>query len=410
MSAHELHVPTSFDNHLDDLMIGLASAGLALTAIVLLAFAYTAWNRTSRRHLNRVSFRLLVYAMYTASSMMFAGSLLPIPAITGPSGACTFAAFAGNITLMFSACMFCSMALNLQLVLVHGVDGRMMEKYYLIGSFVLCTVCNITPLAAGQYGFFAVNTTCWFTNPDTAMLVRWLVGTQTFWILLMSTVEVACFAVLVAFMARHRTLLKCAVESAVEMKCPSVPAISTVASSVQYRNMIVRIGMYPLMSCCLSFSGCLLDLYVAKHTTTTELAFRVNVLDICIYATRALIYASLAAFDPSFLRALRALRSQTSTKTSTQYANSRRPKRFSYGTKALGRVQLEQISSVPEEQPSEETCGPLVDTRRDKELQYKLQRLDEENADAGQGMSDQLGERTRRLSRRILSHDIASQL
>jgi hypothetical protein len=38
------------------------------------------------------------------------------------------------------------------LVLVHGVNGNKMEKYYIIGSLLLCGVCNGTPWAAGQLG------------------------------------------------------------------------------------------------------------------------------------------------------------------------------------------------------------------------------------------------------------------
>ncbi|KAJ7138183.1 hypothetical protein C8R44DRAFT_868507 [Mycena epipterygia] len=41
----------------------LAIAGVSLSAFILSAFAYLAWNRVSRPHLNRVSFRLLVYAL-----------------------------------------------------------------------------------------------------------------------------------------------------------------------------------------------------------------------------------------------------------------------------------------------------------------------------------------------------------
>ncbi|KAF8192369.1 hypothetical protein K438DRAFT_1590312, partial [Mycena galopus ATCC 62051] len=106
--------------------------------------------------------------------------------------------------LMFSACMFFCMALNLQLVLIHGINGRMMEKYYLIGSSFLVAVCNITPLAAGQFGYFDVNDTCWFANPDPAVQLRWLISCESFWFLFIATGELVSFLILVGFMLQHQ--------------------------------------------------------------------------------------------------------------------------------------------------------------------------------------------------------------
>jgi hypothetical protein len=73
---------------------------------------------------------------------------------------------------MFAGVMFFSMALNLQyvtdsfdgpiansrgnhnrLVLVHGVNGQQMEKYYILGAVLLTLACNVPPYAAGALGF-----------------------------------------------------------------------------------------------------------------------------------------------------------------------------------------------------------------------------------------------------------------
>jgi hypothetical protein len=65
--------------------------------------------------------------------------------------------------------MFCCIALNLpfvapplsfpphpwriyRLVIVFGVNGNKMEKFYIIGSVILCLACNIPPLAYGKLG------------------------------------------------------------------------------------------------------------------------------------------------------------------------------------------------------------------------------------------------------------------
>jgi hypothetical protein len=92
------------------------------------------------------------------------------------------------------------------LVLIHGINGLTMEKYYVIGSSLLVGVCNISPLAAGQFGLY--NGFCWYSNPDPATHMRWLVGTQSFWILFMASSELLCFVILVSYMLRRQVRLR----------------------------------------------------------------------------------------------------------------------------------------------------------------------------------------------------------
>ncbi|KAJ7244837.1 hypothetical protein C8J57DRAFT_1242502 [Mycena rebaudengoi] len=292
MSDSKEHAPSSFDDHMRDLVRGILIPGIVLSAMVLMAFAYTASQRRSRPHLHRVSFRLLVYAL--VSNFILSVTLIPMENLmTGPpsSAGCTFAAFASNASLLFSACMYFCMALNLQLVLIHGVNGLMMEKYYVIGSSLLVGVCTISPLAAGQFkGLY--NDLC------DDLRFRWLVGTQSFWIFLMASSELVCFVILMSYMLRRqmsvKRILQCAAESA--------------APILQFRGIILRIALYPFLSCVLNFSGSTLDLYLAMHLENTELNFQLNVLDQCIFNARPFLYAVLAATDPSFIRAIGALR------------------------------------------------------------------------------------------------------
>jgi hypothetical protein len=182
----------------------------------------------------------------------------------------------------------------------------MLEKWYLIGSSLLCAVCNITPLAAGQLGYFPENNTCWFTDPDFDIQLRWLIGAQAFWILLMACLEVLSFIVLLGFMLRHqvRGPPPCARSSQTKIaqlraNRMLLNATSTIVSLqeagaespiVQYRGIIIRIGtivvpfpalisllirsvlqgLYPLVSCILNFSGTVLDLHLLVDRKTTE--------------------------------------------------------------------------------------------------------------------------------------------
>ncbi|KAJ7871057.1 hypothetical protein B0H13DRAFT_1895949 [Mycena leptocephala] len=289
MSTSREHVPSSFDNHLRlgpltdastlhrDLILWILIPGIVFSSMVLTAFAYTASQRRSRPHLHRVSFRLLVYAMVSNKPPRFTTAIKPG---------------------MLAA----------RLVLIHGVNGLIMEKYYVIGSSLLVGVCTIIPLVAGQFGPY--NGVCWFSNPDPVLQIRWLVGAQSFWILLMALSELISVKRLRSDMSAKMTASE------------SQYAAYTVAPVLQFRGIILRITLYPLLSCALNFSSTSLNLCLAQHRGNTELNFRLSVLGadyfqmyrmtyICIINARPFLYAVLAATDPSFIRAVSTLRQPT---------------------------------------------------------------------------------------------------
>ncbi|KAJ7138159.1 hypothetical protein C8R44DRAFT_728330 [Mycena epipterygia] len=280
----------------------LAIAGISFSVFIVSAFAYLAWNPVSRSHLNRVSFRLLVYALI-ANLIGFLNLAIP----------------------MMSTCMFCCTALNLQLVLVHGVDGNKMEKFYVMGSFLLCGVCNGIPWAAGELGWFAANDICWFRAPT----LPWIAATQYFSTLLMSTVDVVSFFAVLIFMVQHhvfvgtqlriqrlRTSTICGV-SASKSGLPTIPTVTLKPPIVRYRGTILRIALYPLLSSFISITSCILDLYILQHPMVlTNYDLDLRILDVLVHSLRAILHAVLAATDPSFFSALRALHPTAHTSNS----------------------------------------------------------------------------------------------
>ncbi|KAJ6515222.1 hypothetical protein C8R45DRAFT_1205511 [Mycena sanguinolenta] len=318
MSNTKLHVPNALDAHLQDVVLTFGVTGVVLPALLLLTIAYAAWNPVSRHFLNRVSFRLLVCALI--SNLIFAATSIPV--FSRPSAGCSFMAFFGLSILMFSACMFFCIALNLQLVLVHHINGNSMEKFYYISSVAVVAILNIAPYAAGQFGYY--NGTCWFSSPRPDVQFHWLLGSQSVWMLLMSTGEVVSFSVILGYMYRASRVFP------VIQKPPIVA----------YRSMILRIGLYPLLSCWLSFTGSILDIWLTKHPIPTELpnihaysngdsrlSVRLSNLliystpsrqpDLCVFALRPILYTVLAASDPGFLCAMRALRKHSKSAPST---------------------------------------------------------------------------------------------
>ncbi|KAJ7042747.1 hypothetical protein C8F04DRAFT_1390201 [Mycena alexandri] len=326
MSNTQLHVPGWLDAHIPDIALAFNTTGIVLTSLLLLIIAYAAWNPISRPHLNRVSFRLLVCALI--SNLIFGAT--SIPTFSGPSAGCSFMAFLGLGILMFSSCLFFCTALNLQLVLVHYINGNSMEKFYYIGSVAVVAILNITPYAAGQFGYYFG--TCWFSSPDPDVQFRWLLGSQSVWILLMSTGEVVCFLMILRYMYRASRILLMRTPKRMSTTQTSFSTIPKPAIVV-YRSIILRIGLYPLLSCCLSFTGCIADIWLSKNPALTELQFRISFLgtfipplynltlslhpDLCVFALRPSLYTLLAATDPGFLRALRALRNPSESKHST---------------------------------------------------------------------------------------------
>ncbi|KAJ7816863.1 hypothetical protein B0H14DRAFT_3743127 [Mycena olivaceomarginata] len=196
--------------------------------------------------------------------------------------------------------------MRLILVLIHGVNGLMMEKYYVIGSSLLVAVCNFPPLAKGQLGFY--DNLCWFSNPDPVVRFRWIFGTQTFWMVLMASSELVCFVILMSYMLRRRMHVK-RIRSNISAEMTALQHAAYSASPIlQFRSIILCITLYPFLSCILNFSGSTLDLYLAKHPGNSKLNARLNAFDQCIFCARPILYAVLAATDPSFLRAIGALR------------------------------------------------------------------------------------------------------
>ncbi|KAJ7208220.1 hypothetical protein GGX14DRAFT_698017 [Mycena pura] len=224
----EIRLSTHDDSVLSRaLILGLIIPGFVLTVALLAMYGYAAWNLTSRPHLNRVSFRLLVYALVAQ--------------------------------------------------------------------------------------FYTNDMTCWYRNQDH--MLEWVVGTQTAVLLLTSTGEVLSFLTILKYVVvyeletQHLRRIAGPGTGSGTFATTAASRTSSVGSTILLlRNIILRIGLYPLVSCLLNISSCLLDLHVIQSPEPTELNWRVNLADLAIYSARPLIYGLLAATDPSFIRAIQALR------------------------------------------------------------------------------------------------------
>ncbi|KAF8175016.1 hypothetical protein K438DRAFT_1979902 [Mycena galopus ATCC 62051] len=305
-------------------VLGLIIPGVTLTTALLTLCGYAAWNPVSRRYLDRVSFRLLIYALvaHLVYGIVFAVSSFMV----SPGWGCDLVTFLFNasvftfpyfetpltrqqLSLMFSAGMFFCMALNLPLVIAHNVNGQKMEKYYVLGTTLVSLICNVVPYASGKLGWDAINGTCWYRSTNPADMMRWLIGTQTLWIMLSAVGEVGAFLTIIGHLVAYELDMR---------RFPPETQFKTTHSSevspragftiLRFRNIILRVGLYPLVSCLLNITTSVIDVYQLKNPESSAFNWELNLTDIAIYAGRPLIYGLLAATDPSLIRALRALR------------------------------------------------------------------------------------------------------
>ncbi|KAJ7832114.1 hypothetical protein B0H13DRAFT_2289153 [Mycena leptocephala] len=250
------------------------------------------------------------------------------PTMKGPSPACTFLAFLYVTTPIFSACIFCCVALNLQLVLIHGVSGNKMEKYYLFAAALLCGACNIPPLIAGELGWYAPLGICWLRVPTPAVQQHWMVGTQSVPMILMSAVEFFSFMNILIFMLlqlasvqnSQSLLLAAHIFDQLSIQRlrtkTSGSAIATLASMnpkhpmVKFRLIIVRIGLLQYLPQCV---------YISMYRTPSTFHTNLRILNTYVYSIRPLLYALLAATDP-WVPSPRS-HSQTATTVSFQWAS-----------------------------------------------------------------------------------------
>ncbi|KAJ7716896.1 hypothetical protein B0H14DRAFT_3631851 [Mycena olivaceomarginata] len=289
------------------IILGLIIPGFGLTAVLLALYGYAAWNVVSRRYLNRVSFRLLTYAL--VAHFVF-GISYPMSALGGyPDWRCSLLLFLSNSSIMFSACIFFCTALNIPLVVVFNFNGQAMEKYYVAGTTLICLICNVSPYASGNIGWDATAHICWYNNPDPEVRFLWHIGTQTSWEIIFVVGELSAFLIIVGYLIAHE------IHFLRRPACTDTTYSSEGAGStiLRFRNIILRIGLYPLVSCVVNITVTVIDLRLLRQHKmelweSTKLDMILMFVALTLWAGRPLIYGLLAATDPSFIRALRALR------------------------------------------------------------------------------------------------------
>ncbi|KAJ3732725.1 hypothetical protein DFJ43DRAFT_1072590 [Lentinula guzmanii] len=282
-----------------------SAVGAGLCFLVLLAISAVWWHPTSRPHLDRVSFRIVMIALF--ANMIFGIASAVGGTMTHGGFLCGFSIFVLQWTLQISSFLLFSIALNLQLVVVNGFNGQNMEKFYIIVSFVFATVLTVPPYAANQYGWDPLEQDCWYKNDNLGQRLAWQISTQMAWTAITALGEIIASTSVMLFMVKHHVRTRRVFLSTQSISRSSSNSPQVIHAN-SYKRIILRIALYPLASCFVN----LLSIFTALHSTIADgihnqTDYNILLLSDFLYGGRAIVYALLAASDPALIRGVKTL-------------------------------------------------------------------------------------------------------
>ncbi|KAL0569067.1 hypothetical protein V5O48_012911 [Marasmius crinis-equi] len=254
----------------ESVFIPFTYLSISLCAATLFIIALLAIHPVSRPMVDRVSFRMLIYAVF----LMLVYSVTAIwPLRIANYHTCPIVGAVLLFAVHGSSFLSFCIGLNLQLVMIHGVDGKKVEKLYVGGSLVLATALGIVCFASKQWTYNPELTICWIHDPDPVKQLLWEIGMQHFWNFLTMAGELVTFTSIVMYMMRLKVSR---FFSLMYIESGPIPVHSQVFDSglrrtrfsqhdnhanlsasrqypkprgpKQYRDFILRIALYPLLS------------------------------------------------------------------------------------------------------------------------------------------------------------------
>ncbi|KAJ8087679.1 hypothetical protein PM082_006514 [Marasmius tenuissimus] len=357
--------------HIREGSLVVTSLSISLSSLVLLLTLVATIHPKARKLIDRVSFRLLVATIAinlanTIVDLYISGNVqLKDP----PS--CQALVWSKVFTGNFSSTLLLFIGLNLQLVMIHGVNGNKMERVYYPSAFLLAMVSSI-PLFCDfdQYRWDSVHRMCAYTANTPERVER--IGTQVFWPIFCILGEVATFVCIMVFMIRNKvfdlTFRKRYVESQSYSTSPCssqpLPSVGSLFTPSKNRMIIFRIALYPLLAA-FTLSVLVFNVFLVHTGKSNPMAFFVSATIVC---SRPIVYAILAIFDPSMLRALGELRQWFLPRQSPPILDERmmtstvRFKSYASSESYLESVETIADRGIPKPQPAHtKECCPWED-------------------------------------------------
>ncbi|THU98391.1 hypothetical protein K435DRAFT_795772 [Dendrothele bispora CBS 962.96] len=299
-----------------------SAVGAAFCFLILfITFAIWLYPK-SRLHLDRVSWRIVVWALMANFILAITGiasTRLPQSSET----LCAFSVFVLQMAFQFSGFLFFTISLNLQLVVIHGFSGQKLEKIYIAGSVAIAIILNVPPYAAGKLGWDPLEGHCWYTADSSREdKLVWQIATQIIWVALTAFGEIINSMCVIIWMWRYNTQA-CNFSDVNLSEADQSNHIYETNSqgsfnSINYRRIFIRISRYPLASCFVNLLSIFTVLRLAMNNDYNNQAikpftqhfikdYNLLLLSDFLYGGRPIVYAALAACDPAFIRGFKTL-------------------------------------------------------------------------------------------------------
>ncbi|KAK1222110.1 hypothetical protein PQX77_015034 [Marasmius sp. AFHP31] len=282
------------------------SISLCSTALLIIALLFI--HPVSRPTLDRVSFRMFVYALCGT----LADSLtIPVSHNYASYKVCPIVGSVSIFGSHVSSFLFFCIGLNLQLVMVHAVDGQKAEKYYVGGSLTLALILGISTFVSKLWTFSPMLHTCWVHSSNPTKQIAWQIANQHFWNFLVMLGELVAFISVLVYMLRLK-VFDAGPARGSQTRDNDHPELSASRQyqkprgPKQYRNIVLRIALYPLLSLTTLGIVSIGNVYLASRGLKNRADSRVLAIR-AVQAFRGTLYTLVACLDPSLWRAFRSL-------------------------------------------------------------------------------------------------------
>ncbi|KAG7093484.1 hypothetical protein E1B28_007159 [Marasmius oreades] len=193
--------------------------------------------------------------------------------------------------------------------MIHGIDGAKAEKYYVWGSLSLAVVLGVLTYVSKQLVYDS-KVGCYYYDPNPVRGFWWRMGMQNIWSFLTMAGELSTFCSVVIYMVRVKVF------SSGPSPAATVPGSQRLSASHQYRkplgprqyrNVVLRISLYPLSSLVtsgLSAIGTISRPVQGIKTRSDWIAL--NTFH-AAFLFRGTLYALVACADPAITQGLKVL-------------------------------------------------------------------------------------------------------
>ncbi|KAK9719226.1 hypothetical protein K7432_004947 [Basidiobolus ranarum] len=283
------------------LLLNSLSAITSLLTVALITAIYF----YNAKYADRVSFRIAFLIAWV--DFLYAIFLILSYTEVGPTNLCTFVAWGALWSDLLYIFLNIIVALNLQVVFLHGVDNiHNFENLFVCGSFLSATVISLGPTVHKKLGYDPMRpSSCWFVDLDSGSTLLWEWIAQNIWIILgcfyLSTVSILT----VIKLFRHTSFFP-------EESHDYNPTVKRMV------NMAVRrIVLYPIVPILTHTSKIA---YLTFEFFRMEYPFPLRVIGLSAVSSQGILNSFVFLFDPALYVLWKTMKSKRQEQLKTNHS------------------------------------------------------------------------------------------